>query len=241
VKAKAVLSALDVCSGLVLAQREVSEEHLEIPEFIPLLRPLNLAGTVVTADAMHTQREHANFLVEEKQAHFLFVVKDNNHALFGELNRWPEDRWSAPISVLEKGHGRVERRTIWTSSAVGHFLPFPQVHQVIRIRREVSILASDEIREETSYAVTSLPANAARGDKLLEISRAHWQIENGLHYVKDMAFGEDASRVRQGATAFALVRSHTLALIRAAGYTSFSAAIREFAWNWHKAFAALGV
>jgi predicted transposase YbfD/YdcC len=240
-KARAVLAALDVHSGLVLGQREVSAEHLEIPEFIPLLSPLEIAGAVVTADAMHTQVANAQFLVEQKQADFLFVVKDNQGNLFGELNRWPEDRYQAPVTTVDKGHGRIETRTIWVSSAEGHFCPFPHVQQVFRVRRRVTTLTGEPIRDEISFGVTSLDANKADGNRLLEIGRQHWRIENELHYVKDQTFGEDASQIREGATVLSCLRSAVLGALRARGYRNIAAALREFAWNWQQPLALLGV
>ena len=156
-KAKAVLSALDVNTGLVLAQREITEEHLEIPEFCPLLAPLPLAGVVVTADAMHTQTAHAKFLVEEKQADFLFVVKGNQGSLFGELNRWPNDAFGAPHTTVDKAHGRVETRTIEVGEVGSRHLPFPHVQQIFRMQRTCQILTTGDTREGSALGLLPWP------------------------------------------------------------------------------------
>jgi hypothetical protein len=81
-----LLSALVHKEGVVVGQRLVPPEHNEITEFKPLLAPLELAGKVVTADAQHTQREHARFLVEDKHADYLFTVKGNQPTVLADLN-----------------------------------------------------------------------------------------------------------------------------------------------------------
>src|SRR5437764_4366646 len=106
-----LLAAMTHDSGIVVAQQEVGEKTNEITSFQPLLDTVDLAGAVVTADAMHTQRAHASYLVEERGADYVLIVKANQPNLFAQLNSLDWD--STPVHASENtGHGRAERRTI---------------------------------------------------------------------------------------------------------------------------------
>ena len=141
----------------------------------------------------------------------------------------------------EKGHGRIEVRTIWVSAVGTHAVPFPYVQQVFRMLRRVTDLSGAELREEVSFGITSLAPNQANAERLLGISRDHWGIENGLHWVKDMSLGEDACQVRQGAVVLACLRSAVVGALRYLGHANIARAQREFAWDWRKSLALVGV
>lgn len=96
---------------MVIGQRQVDRKSNEITAFKPLLEPLDLEGKVITADAMHTQVEHARFLVEEKKADYIFSVKQNQGTLFETIKNTPDEDFPPPLTTLEKGHGRIEKRT----------------------------------------------------------------------------------------------------------------------------------
>jgi predicted transposase YbfD/YdcC len=136
---------------------------------------LDLTGVVVTADALHTQREHAEFLVTGKQAGYLFIVKGNQPALHAQLGALP---WR-DIPVLDRtrdhGHGRVEVRTLKVATVAG--LGFPHAAQALRITRRVRSIRSRRWRAVTVYAVTSLTAAQASPARLADWIRGHWGIE----------------------------------------------------------------
>jgi hypothetical protein len=123
--------------------------------------------------------------------------------------------------TVEKAHGRIEIRTIAVSAEVAPYLEWPGAAQVGRIERTREI--GGKISTETAYIVTSLTAAEAGPERLLELSRNHWAIENRLHYVRDVAFNEDRCRVRAGARAMAAIRNLVLHLIRSRGMSILEA------------------
>ncbi len=117
--------------------------------------------------------------------------------------------------TVEKEHGRIEIRKIAVSAEVVPHLEWPGAAQVARIERTREI--GGKISTETAYIVTSLTAAEAGPERLLDLSRTHWAIENRLHYVRDVSFNEDRCRVRSGARALSAIRNLALYLIRSAG------------------------
>jgi len=107
-----LLAAADQQASAVLAQARVDGKTNEITRFAPLLEPLDLAGTVVTAGALHTQREHAGFLVTKKNAHYILVVKKNQPGLYAQLKNLPWRNISVSDRQHDRGHGRDEHRTL---------------------------------------------------------------------------------------------------------------------------------
>ena len=117
--------------------------------------------------------------------------------------------------TVEKGHGRLEIRKIAVSAEVVPHLEWPGAAQVARIERIREI--GGKVSTEIAYIVTSLTAAEAGPERLLDLTRTHWAIENRLHYVRDVSFNEDRCRVRSGARALAAIRNLVLYLIRSAG------------------------
>jgi predicted transposase YbfD/YdcC len=178
-----LLSAMEHATRAVLAQREVDGAGGEVPGFAPLLADLDLAGAVVTADALHTHAEAAAFLVTRKQADYLFVVKANQPTL---LDRCAALAWhNVPVldRTRDQGHGRVEIRTLKVVSVCG--FGFPHASQVLQVTRKVRDLGTRRWRTTVVYAVTSLAHAHASPARLADLIRGHWTIENGLHYVRD--------------------------------------------------------
>jgi len=125
----------------------------------------------------------------------------------------------------------VEVRSIWTSSALRDYLDFPYAAQVFALRREVTEIVSQKCRSETVYGLSSLPPTRATPARLLRLSRGHWTIENRLHWVRDVTFDEDRSRVRTGAGAqvMATLRNLAISLLRLAGAQYIAPALRRCA------------
>ncbi|MGD9855605.1 MAG: ISAs1 family transposase [Planctomycetaceae bacterium] len=143
--------------------------------------------------------------------------------------------------TIEKGHGRIERRTLTSSTRLNAHLDWPHVGQSCQIRRERTIDGQQSV--EVAYGVTSLPRSRASAEQLLALSRQHWgAIENGLHYVRDEAFGEDRSPISgghapQNLAALAGAGLNCLRLIKTANIT---ATLRSFSRNPLRLLRILG-
>ncbi len=124
----------------------------------------------------------------------------------------------AQASETDKGHGRIERRTLETSVEVVSHLDWPGLAQVCRIERRRWLRDKESV--EVVYAITSLSRPRVRPEQLLTLARAHWGIENRLHLVRDVTLREDACRVRSGSApqALAALRNLVLTLTRRLGY-----------------------
>jgi predicted transposase YbfD/YdcC len=236
-----LLAAMTHDSGIVVAQREVEGKTNEITCFQPLLSTLDMAGVVVTADALHTQRAHARHLVEELGADHVLTVKENQPILFAQLDALP---WAdIPVYTTEnKGHGRVERRTIRVQPAPED-LAFPYTAQVFLVERYVTDTASGKNSAVAVLGVTSLAATRADAGDIASHVRKHWRIENKLHYVRDVTYGEDASRVRtrNGPRVMASFRNLAVSVLRLAVNTNIAAALRAAAREAARPLALLGI
>jgi hypothetical protein len=133
--------------------------------------------------------------------------------------------------TTDKGHGRLEERQIWISNALNGYLDFPYVRQVFVIRRQTLQLKTGKLTEEIVYGITSLPPEKADPQRLLELNRGHWSIENQLHYVRDETFGEDRSQIRRGngPQVLATFKNLAISLLRWCKYTNIAYALRQMA------------
>ena len=206
-----LLAALDQASGVVVGQRRVSDESNEIPALPELLAPLDLDGALITADAMHTQRSTAQWIIS-RGAHYLLTVKDNQPGLKRELEKLP---WKdvPSTSVPDGSHGRRVRRTIKAVEAPA-WIDFPGAAQVIRIRRTRTVKGRKHI--EVVHLICSLPPTDARPEQVAAWARGHWTIENRLHWVRDVVFDEDRHQLRtaNGPQIMAALRNLAISLIR---------------------------
>ena len=141
-------------------QVRVDGKTNEITRFAPLLEPLDLAGCVITADALHTQREHAEFLVTGKGAHYILVVKKNQPGLYAQVKNLPWRRIPVASRQHDRGHGRQEHRAL-KAAAVAAGLGFPHAAQAICLTRQIRPLDGGRWRTITVYAITSLDAHQA--------------------------------------------------------------------------------
>jgi predicted transposase YbfD/YdcC len=243
-QAQHLLAAADQQAGAVLAQAEVDGKTNEITAFAPLLEPLDLAGAVVTADAMHAQREHAQFLVTEKKAHYILAVKNNQPSLHAQLKALPWRQVPAAFDARERGHGRAEWRTL-KLTAVAAGIAFPHAAQAIQIRRRRRPLGGGTGQRwstETSYAVTSLAASQATPAQVAAWIRGHWGIE-ALHHIRDVTYGEDDSQICTGTgpQVMATLRNLTIGVLKLGGYSNIAAACRYHARDATRVLATLGL
>jgi predicted transposase YbfD/YdcC len=201
-----------------------------------------------------------------KRGHYFVVLKENQPLTVEAVALSFADPWTPRARVVVGGerHGdREERRTLECSTEVASYLAqaerldaedgeagtiagWPARAQVCRIHREVEYVSgvrAGKTTAEWAYALTSLPPEQANAARLERLWRGHWQIENGLHYVRDVTFGEDACQVRsdRAPANLAACRNAALNLLRQRGVTNIAAALRRHAMYPRHALAFLGV
>jgi predicted transposase YbfD/YdcC len=203
--------------GHLLDHLEVGVKHNETSHFTELLEPVDLGGAVVTSDALHTVRANLNWLVTEKKAHYIAVVKRNQPLLHAQVRALPWRQVPAGGTTRETGHGRIETRTL--KAAHVSRLDFPYARQAIKITRHRQDTATGKTSRETVYAVTSLTSAHATAPDLARLVREHWSIE-AHHHIRDTTFSEDTatSRTGNGPANLATIRAAVIAAIKDAGY-----------------------
>jgi predicted transposase YbfD/YdcC len=236
-----LLAVCDQQASAVLGQAAVDGKTNEVTRFAPLLEPLDLAGCVVTADAMHTQRDHAEFLVIKKNAGYILIVKKNQPGLYAQVKNLPWRDIPAGDRQRTRGHGRDEHRAIKTAT-VAAGLAFPHGAQAIAITRRVRPLPAGKWRTVTAYGITSLTVTQATPADLARWIRGHWRIE-ALHHIRDVTYGEDASQIRtgNGPQTMATLRNLTIAIMKMAGHHNIAAATRHHARDATRTLATLGI
>jgi predicted transposase YbfD/YdcC len=243
--------------GIVIAEREIGAKTNQIPEIGPMLPELAsrlpLAGWVITAGALHTQRRLARLICGQLLAHSVLTVKDNQKNLHTALAGLNWDRARRHVT-RDQGHGRRETRTHQVTDAPARIRKmFPHACQAARITRTTTRTVTArtgrqrtttrETSTETVYAVTSLSAREAAPAHIAAYVRGQWSIENKVHWVRDVTFAEDASKVRAGSRprALATLRNLAIGLIRQAGYTSIAGTIRDAEYQTPLLLAILGL
>ena len=227
-----LLSAISHDTAVVLAQREIAAKTNEIPELAPLLAGLDLTDVVVTADALHTLRETARHLVGDRNAHYVLTVKGNQPSLLAACQRalsGPASDFAPEHVTFDRGHRRTEARTTRVAPVTAESaISFPHAAQVFRVRRDVGGLDGQRATKEIAHCITSLTAEQASPEELAGHIRGHWQIENRLHWVRDVVYDEDRSQARTGARPHVMASPRNLAIsaLRLHGHTNIAAALR---------------
>ena len=184
-------------------------------------------------------KKTAQYLVENKQAHYVFTVKANQPTLKSDIEQLNLHQTSPDYETTDKGHGRIETRRIWTSTKLNNYIDFPYVEQVWCIQRHVFDCKNKTQRQEIVYGVTSLTQADASAKRLLKLHRSHWTIENRSHYVRDVTFNEDKSQIRTGYAPqiMACLRNFVIGTLRVVkNATNIASALRGMAAKPHLAF-----
>lgn len=159
------------------------------------------------------------------------MVKENQSTLRQEIaDLWELGPLPSPQEVqITKGHGRLERRSLWASEGLMGYTTWPHLAQVCRLERVST--CKGRTRQEVAYALTSLPPGVADPSRLLALWRGHWGIENRLHWVRDVTFDEDRCQIRTGAApqVMAALRNLVIGLLRLVHVTNVAAALRSYA------------
>ncbi len=235
-----LVTAYHVDKRVPLAQLAVNTKGNELTIAPQLLTRLNLAGVLVTGDAMFAHRDLSSQIVEAG-GDYCWIVKEHQPTLYDDLRLLfgpepaplpgthviPDD--FVTVRTLELGHGRLDERTLTTSSLLNDYQGWPYLAQAFQVERTST--RGRRTSRERRYGVTSVPADVLNASGVLRAVRGHWQIENGLHYRRDVTLDEDASlaRVGQAPHVLATLNNFICGLATHAGVTNLAATQRALA------------
>jgi predicted transposase YbfD/YdcC len=235
-------------SGYVLAQVGVPSKGHELRGARQLLAGQDLTGTVTSMDARLTQRWLAR-LIRAQGGHYLMVVKCNQEELYRHIELLFQQ---PPVPALpgewlcyrysEKGHGRLETRTLECSTALQGYLDWPGAAQVMRRTCRRVNLRTGEVEQETTYGISSLDRTLAGPKQLEQFWRGHWTIENREHYVRDDTMGEDRGQVHAGNApqVLAALRNGLITLLHHRGWSNVAEALRHYGAFPQRALRLIG-
>lgn len=236
-----MVSAWASGNGVVLGQLKVDDKSNEIPAVPELLEMLKIEGCIVTLDALHCQTETAGAILE-KHADYVLPVKENQPRLLEALQRLFDDpeemHWVECdfFRTVEEGHGRIETRNCWTTSDPEYLEYIATLAEWRGLQSIAMVEAVRRVGEEATttrrYFISSLKSNAK---SVLYAVRSHWGIENDVHWILDVTFREDDSRIRRGngAENFAVLRHIALNLLKLENSSKLSlrAKRNQAAWD----------
>ena len=203
-----LLAAYLPSEGLVLMEVAVAGKGGEIPAAAKLLSSIDLRDKIVMGDALHTQRA-VSMQIVAAGGEYIWFAKGNQPQIEADIRLWfepdvplipgmgcpPKDFETAQHT--NKGHGRLETRTLTVSSQLQDFLDWPFLAQVFQLQRRTVTLKTGAVHEQVVYGFTSLTREAITPPQLLAKIRAYWGIENGLHYRRDVTLREDDTLMSQ--------------------------------------------
>jgi predicted transposase YbfD/YdcC len=243
-----LLSVVRHGSGMILKQLRVAQKRNEVSALPQLWKGFDLHHTVSTFDALFTHRATAKEIVQ-RGGHYFMVVKGNQATLHEALQTlfaappWPqgeEERES--FRAVSAGHGRLEQRTLVSSTQLNAYLAWPGLGQVLQRTCQRTIKKTGQQTQSVRYAITSLTRAEVTVAQLEGLWRQHWTIENPVHYVRDETLGEDRGQAAKGNTAQALaaLRNGLLNTLRAQRWTSIAQALRYCGSSIQRALEVIG-
>lgn len=225
-----LMAAIDHGTGAVLGQVSVAEKSNEIPYFSTLLDGIkDLREVVVSADALHTQRKHADYL-HDRGAFYVLTVKGNQPGLHKQCAELTWKRVRVRNKTVETANVRDIERTVKCVS-IDAVINFPHAAQAAQINRKLRPLGTRKWFTETVYIVTSLTPAKVKPAEIGAWIRGHWAIENGPHYRRDVTWREDHSQIRNGEAprVMASLRNIAITILRLQGETNLAKATRAAA------------
>ena len=249
-----LLSLYDVEQGKVLSQVAVGRKENEITKAPEALKKAEISWKIITADALHTQKAISAQIISQG-GDYVFPVKENQLRLYQNIQQLFAPEYPRPgfgkiqtdfltAQKVSKGHGRLETRIMTTSEMLNPYSTWPGLAQVYRLERQFQYFRSGHCyrtSNQVELGITSLPRTNTTPARLLKIRRAHWGIETGLHYRRDVTFKEDATRMTIGHTGhvMASINNLIIALSRQAKFRNTAQARRWFAAHISDAFLLL--
>ena len=250
-----LLAAVSHELAIPLAASAVSEKTNEVPISTQLLKAFDVAGKVITTDALLTQRAFCQDVLAFK-GDYVLPVKANHKQLYEDIrdlfqpfsDRCPPEATTPEFAVMhteaeahlqthtqtdEKARGMTTTRTLTASTLLNAYTDWPGLKQVYQYRSERTHIATGQTTHQTQYGITSLEPTEASAEDLLKLRRGHWTIENKLHWIRDVVFQEDASQVRTAGIphVMAALRNTALTVLRLTEHNRITQALRYFAAN----------
>lgn len=226
--------------GVVLAQVPVDEKKNEISMSAQLFEKIDLKNRVVCADALLTQRTVSTDILS-RGGHYIWFLKENQPSVALDVAQFFQPPRQVPgwhaksmtyqlAETVDKGHGRLERRQITTTTNLHGFIDWPGLAQVFKLERTVRDLSGAKISQETVYGITSCPQETHSADQLLTLIRSYWGIENGLHYRRDVTLEEDQTRVSHTrfASVIATINNFVVSMTQKLDFSNMASALRRF-------------
>jgi predicted transposase YbfD/YdcC len=205
----------------------------------PVLDTIDIEGKDITADALLTQRQFAEYLVKERKAHYYFTVKGNQPNLLENIKFYFQNR-KKPDYVLQSppDHGRIETRKIWTTTELNGYLDFPHVGQAFVIERHSIEKKTGKVSLDVAYGITDRSPDQANPKRILTVNRGHWTIENCCHYIIDWNYDEDRSRISKGhgPENMSRLRRFAVGLIKSKGVPNVAQKMRQLLRNTRMVF-----
>jgi predicted transposase YbfD/YdcC len=245
-EAISMVSAWAAANGLVLGQVKVDEKSNQITAIPELLHRLALSGCIVTIDALGCQKEIAEIIVDQA-ADYILALKENHGQLYEDVIRLFADLEQSQFKAyaytydrtVNKNHGRLEIRQCWVIAdpEVLRYLrgaaDWKKLRSVVKVQSERRIGAENSLQDR--YFISCLAGDAKH---LLRSVRSHWSIENSLHWVLDIAFREDDSRIRKdhGPENFAILRHIALNLLKQDTSVKAGIKARRLKAGWDEAY-----
>jgi len=209
--------------GIVLMEVAYAGRGYEASAAPQVLKSIDLRDKVVVGDALHTQRP-ISIQIVEAGGEYIWFAKANQPQMEENIRLWfepdvlpipgmnfpPKDFETARLT--NKGHSRLETRTLTVSSQLKDFLDWPYLEQVFKLERQAISLKTGEIRTQVVYGFTSLSREKITPARLLQTTRSYWGIENGLHYRRDVTLREDSTRLTKGRSGQAMACLNNLIL-----------------------------
>ena len=228
------LDLYETRTGVIPKEQVTGEKQNELSIVSQFLTPTLVKGRIFSADALHTQHAFC-FSVKRWDGDYVLIAKDNQANLAEDLRLFftepPADcrDWRTARTV-DKGHGRLEIRELVATTELNDFLAgqWAGVAQVFRLTR--TVYEKGQMRREVVYGITSLSSTQATADRLLELVREHWTIENRLHWRRDVTLREDHCQVRKGGAprVLAILNSFLLGLLDFLGVGNVPQQMRLF-------------
>ena len=218
--------------NLTVAQTALKEGENEISAGKRLLAKVDLSDKIISGDAIFAQKELSKTVVE-KGGEYLWKLRANQGKIYQTVKEHFEklhDKYLGRTKDLDKGHGRIEERLMLTSFRIAGEIEFPHLQQVFRIKKTSVEIKTGKQSEQTIYGITSLPVEEFGAKELLELTRKHWRIENGLHYRRDVTFKEDAVRKKSlnGGQIMAALNNLAIGILRKTGWENIAQARRFY-------------